>query len=146
MHHKRIHVAQKGSAAGQIRTVFLSVSVTAPSDLALCGSNSSHRGNWAWWPWPTILPDGSAVAAARTAPVIGQGRMLVVKGCFGFSIALRMKIELDLAADGGGKCRNEPIIVGLRNRIEFVIVAAGEPTVRPNMAVPTVAAISSNSS
>ena len=72
--------------------------------------------------------------------------MFPVENELRLAVGLGVHGQGDLAAHRRGESREKAIVVGLRNGVELVIVAAGEPMVRPSIDVPTVARMSSNSS
>src|SRR2546423_9636861 len=50
--------------------------------------------------------------------------MLLVVSRFGDLVRTRLEIHIEVAADRRSKGREQPVIIGLRDRIELVIVAA----------------------
>ena len=81
--------------------------------------------------------------SATSAPQTGAGPVPIdqrhVRGRI--LVVLRLLVGLDIAEE-----RQESVIVGLRDRIEHVIVAAGQPTVRPMKAALVVTITSSSPS
>ena len=51
--------------------------------------------------------------------------MLLVVGSFGDFVWSRLQVHIEIAADGGRERGNEAVVVGLWNRVEFVVVTAG---------------------
>ena len=56
---------------------------------------------------------------------LDQRRVLAIELGFRLGMGLGLKVEIDFAAHGGRERGHEPVVVSLRDRIEFVVVAAG---------------------
>ena len=51
--------------------------------------------------------------------------MLLVEGRLGDLVRAGIEVHVEVAADGRRERREKPVVVGLRDRVELVVVAAG---------------------